>query len=643
MTITASVPLDRIPEWAVLQRRLIDEMERAAEPFLQKYTHPDGRLIWREGIHQSRDGADDFYESFYNWPLLYLLGGSDRMLELGKRQWDATTRLMEEIGHVEREYEVGYDQFHQSESYIYFYLLCMADPDDEVSADRARRFAAFYTGEDPDAPNYDAERNIIRCAHNGSRGPRWLYEENDDPKYGYSPGMAVYGLPYEDVEGVASVEDLKDPEKASGMGRAMKERMRRGDVATNLHVCSLITNAWLLTGDPKYRDWLTNYVDGWIARTEANDGIPPDNVGLDGTVGQYVNGKWYGSMYGWTWPHGFYNIGMALILAGTQCWLMTGDARYLEWPRALLRRITSLGKMADLEALAPTMSLRQHWIGQFAALGDDPVSWVVPYRHADSGWFDWQPMAPAYPAAMWNVTGDDEDLAMLRDLRDRESYDWRTVTGFHAKDDAGHEQPWFAWLEGDNPDYPVEILQASLEQVYKRAEQVRQDETDPRDNHIHWWQQLNPVTTEALIQLTLGAPQMLYNGGLLLAPLRYFDADRRRPGLPPDVAALVDAVTGDRVAVTLVNVSAVEARRLVVQAGTLAEHRFTRVEHDVDGGDYPGPVGDYGAPPADIDRATVDVDDTHFDVTLPPGTRLRLDIGMERCVGTPTYAFPWDR
>jgi hypothetical protein len=26
-------------------------------------------------------------------------------------------------------------------------------------------------------------------------------------------------------------------------------------------------------------------------------------------VGEYMGGRWYGAMYGWSWPHGFYNIG----------------------------------------------------------------------------------------------------------------------------------------------------------------------------------------------------------------------------------------------------------------------------------------------------------------------------------------------
>ena len=51
----------------------------------------------------------------------------------------------------------GYDQFHQGESYIYFYFLCLADPTNPKLIERARRFAGFYLNEDPEAPNYDPE------------------------------------------------------------------------------------------------------------------------------------------------------------------------------------------------------------------------------------------------------------------------------------------------------------------------------------------------------------------------------------------------------------------------------------------------------------------------------------------------------
>jgi len=38
----------------------------------------------------------------------------------------------------------------------------------------------------------------------------------------------------------------------------------------------------------------------------------------------------------------------------------------------------------------------------------------------------------------------------------------------------------------------------------------------------------------------LGGPQPMYNEGLLDTTLRDFDPERRRPGLPPDVAVAVN-------------------------------------------------------------------------------------------------------
>ena len=94
-------------------------------------------------------------------------------------------------------------------------------------------------------------------------------------------------------------------------------------------------------------------------------------------------------------------------------------------------------------------------------------------------------------------------------------------------------QPWVRFLAGDNPTYPEEILRASYRQVCRRLDLVRGDEEATTHQDPHRWQQTNPVTTEALIQLTLGAPQLIYNGGLLMSRLRYFDCNRKRPGLPP--------------------------------------------------------------------------------------------------------------
>ncbi|MCZ8510928.1 hypothetical protein O9H85_00440 [Paenibacillus filicis] len=44
---------------------------------------------------------------------------------------------------------------------------------------RAVRFANMYTGDDPEAPNYDKERKLIRSPLTGSRGPRFQVSEED--------------------------------------------------------------------------------------------------------------------------------------------------------------------------------------------------------------------------------------------------------------------------------------------------------------------------------------------------------------------------------------------------------------------------------------------------------------------------------
>jgi hypothetical protein len=635
-TVTATTPVTAPPAWAVLQRRLFEVMDAATHPFLEKYTRPDGWLIWADE-RRSRDGADDFYESFYNWPLLYLLGGGDHLLALGQRQWEAMTEQLTQLGLVYKEYERGYDQFHQGESYIAFYHLCMADPTNERNRERARRFAGLYLNEEPEAPNYDAERKLIRAPHNGSAGPREGFTDGD-PSYHWSVSMARYGLPYDDVPGVDSFDDLRDPEKARRMGEVMAARLGRGDVAANLAVTSLMTNAYCLTGDEKYRAWTLEYTDAWIARARENGGLLPDNVGLSGRIGEYIDGKWYGGLYGWTWPHGFYNIGMAAIVAASNATLLTRDTGYLDLPRTHIDRLMALGKVRDVAGLA--MSLPEHWTGQMTALGAGRELFVVPYRYGDRGWFDEQPLSPVFSTAVWSLSQETADWERLERLRAVSGYDWRAVISFRNKEDCGHEEPWLRYLAGDNPDYPAAILAATYGQVCRRMALIRQDEADLTQVHIHHWQQLNPIITEALIQLTLGAPAPIYNGGLLLAPLRYFDAERRRPGLPADVAALVEAVEQERVVVQLINLSPLHDREVIIQAGAMREHRFTHARYDRLTSDYPGAMARYAAEPVRTERAELAVEGSYLHVRLPAGRQARLELGMERLTQPPTYELP---
>lgn len=632
--ISATIPCIKPPSWAVLERRLFDVLDGSVHPFLEKYTREDGSLIWN---HESAHSPDDFYESFYNWPLLYLLGGGDHLLDLSVRAWNAVTRQLTDYGLIHKEYARRVDQFHQAESDLFFYLLCLADPDGPETVERSRRFAGFYMNEDPEVPNYDPDRTLIRSPCNGSDGPEAQFFRGQ-PSYGWSAGMARYGLPYYDVPGITRVEDLKDPALARRMGEAMQRRMSRGDVAANLAVTSLVTNAYLLTGEEKYRAWVVDYVDVWTARARKNDGVLPDNVGLSGQVGEYIDGHWYGGLYGWTWPHGFYNVQMAATVAAADAYMLTQDERYLDLPRTQMDRIVALGEVRDLRECV--MSLHEHWGGQYRAMGDRHKTFVVPYRYGDAGWFDYQPMSPIYPVALWSLSMRSDDWDRIERIREASGYDWAPVFSFHTKEDAGHEQPWVRFLAGENPTYPEEILQATYHDVCRRLTQIREDPEATTHHNVHHWQELNPVSTEALIQLTLGAPQIIYNGGLLMTPLRYFDIERARPGLPQDVAALVERLEPGRTVLRLVNLSPCHTRETIVQAGAFGEHRFTEVRYTERTSEYPGPIGDYAAPPVRQEIRTASVQDARLQVLLPPATEITLDLSTERFVHRPSAALP---
>ena len=641
ITIKATVPCTQPPNWALLERRLLDVMSAAVHPFFEKYFWEDGSIIWRDEWPQTRDGLDDFYESCVNWPLLYVLGGGDHLLPMAHQAWNGITHQFTNAGPnspIFDEYERGYDQFHQSEGYLFFYFLCLADPTNPQLQDRAQRFAEYFR--DPQYGNYDPIHKIIRAPHNGSQGPRWGYLGSDPPRYGWSAGMRRYGLPYDDVPGISHYDDLKDPELALRMGAVMHERMGKGDVANNLLVSGLMTNAFLISGDIQYKDWLVDYVDSWIERAQINGGLLPDNVGLSGQVGEYMDGRWYGSAYGWSWPHGFHNIGYAAVVAATDAYLMSGDKKYLDLARTQMDKVIELGKMARLADLE--MSLGEAALAR-TGMNEDAEEFVVPQRCNDAGWFDYQPMPLMHPLAVWNTSHDNDDATRINYLRERSRYDWNTVNSFRSKGDDGHEAPWWQFINGENPTYPEKILQAAFEQVARRLEQIRTDKADVSQVHIHHWQQLNPVTTEALVQLTLGAPQVVYYGGMLLCSVRYYDVRRRRPGLPEDVAALVHNVEAECVVLTLINLNPLASRELIVQAGGLGEHEFVKARYDLRTSDWPGVVGEYAAPKLETQTEDVAIGGRYFQVNLPPATQIMLELTLRRLVNAPSYQnMPWE-
>ena len=641
--IFADVPVTSPPSWAVWERRLLESMNQSVDPFLSHFTREDGEFIWED--EWGGGSPDDFYEPFFNWPLVYLIGGGDHLLTLANRQWEAITKQLTRLGTVYKEYGIKEDQMHQSESDVFFYHLCLADPNAAKRRQRAQRFAGFYLNEDPDAINYDPIHKIVLSGLNGSKGPYYA-PESERKKAKYSPlgsSMERYSLPFFDLPGIFSVQDLSDPEKASAMGKALFDRWRRGDTPTNLSITSLVTNAFLITGEEKYRDWVVEYTDAWVTRAKQNHGLLPDNIGHSGQVGEYCNGKWYGGRYGWTFPHGFLTLQKATLDAAANAYLLTQDVEYLEFPRRQMNYILELGEIKDIRQY--DMSVSERWDCQFSAMGDQHKTFLVPYRYGDAGWFDWQPISPIYLVNLWNLSMLEEDWKTIEKVRQSEAFEWNQVFAFHNKEDSGHEQPWVRYLAGQNPTYPEQILHMSHQLVCRRLAQIREDETVGTHHHVHHWQWGNPISSEALIQLTLGGPQPIYNGGLLHCRLRYFDAQRRRPGLPEDVGALIEKLEAKRTIVRLVNLNPNTNRKLIIQAGAFGEHRFGTATYLTRMSGYPGGLGgyagSYASPSLKTENQTVIVNDTHLSLELPPGMEISLNLTTERYANSPSYTEPW--
>jgi len=569
------------PEWALWQRHLLKEYWPASQEFVKRYTRPDGTLIWLDKW-PGMDGSDDGYESFYNFPLYYALGGDQRMDAWSRLLWNRVTDLFTKYGTVSKEFDSYYDWMHHGESYVNFYFFGLANPYEPQMRKRALDFAAMYTT----GANWDPVHKRITSPITGSKGPRFVNTAEDWETH--RDVLKDYPLPFNDIPNVTHSKAWVDDKLFPNILDTMNKRMMRADVPLNLAATSLIANAYMYTGDARYKTWITDYVSAWMDRVKQNGGVIPDNIGPNGNIGETMDGKWYGGYYGWRWPHGLFNQLEATMIGGSNAYLMTGDAKYLELPRSQQAYSAGVSKIEGGRTL-------------------------VPNRHAEQGWYDWRPAVPQYPVNLWYMSFADNDWKLMEKLVDVPAL---SAAPYHkAKGDDKNEGPWIAFLQGRNPDWPVATLKANYQECLRRLQMIRTDTTPVKDMNVHHWQNRNPVVLEGLVQQMMGGPNHIYHGGLLHVRLRYFDPDRKRAGIPEDVAALVDRVTEDSVRVTLVNTSATAKRRTILQAGAFGEHSFVSVDGKA-------------------------VGSKHLTVELAPGSVGTLTLAMKRFVNAPTYEWP---
>lgn len=586
------------PTWALLERELLKQSSLACDRFAGKYLDSRGYLL-----HTPRwgtlDGPDDAIETFYNWTLLHALGGSDTVLASYKKALEGhllqykemrtvKTKLAEN-GAYHKEFVTQSDWFHTGEGMRGFMFLGLSDPNDPVFRTRMKRFAGMYMNEDPEAPNYDPKQKIIKSIWSGSKGPM-LHKATTYDWVG-DPVAGTFHLLHGKQGRGGMVELMSVYDKM--LAHCAEYLDSTGDHPLNLASTGLATNAYMLTGEKKYKDWVLEYVGAWKQRTDANGGNIPTNIGLNGQVGGEYGGKWYKGTYGWnftiydgeidkmahrntfdagSWP----GFGNAYLLS-------RGDPGFVATLRKQLENMYANKKVVDGKTLIPT------------GFGD-------PRGHKYTGgkeeWYNWTPNLFANRLTeiyLWSM-----------DPKDREKF-------------AG--DGWVSFLEGKDAGYPERALRQDLKFVREQVQEIETDDTSADTRLADYLMGQNPAATDALSKLTLGS-YLTGNIWTLHARVRYFDPVKRRSGLPEDVAALVEGFTADSVSVRLVNVSSVESRTVAVQAGAYGEHQILS---------------------ATVGGKTVQVNGPVLMVKLAAGSGDRVELRVKRYANEATLRQPWDR
>ncbi|MCX7421073.1 MAG: hypothetical protein NT013_16240 [Planctomycetia bacterium] len=524
------------PNWALLERELFRANEAACREYFARFFDDRGYLecVERWG---GDDGPDDAIENLTDWPLLHMLGGGDVVKSMYLKAWEGHLRQFTAAKTTEvefardgmyyREFPVMMDWLHNAEGLTVFNMQGLSAPGEKKFAQRVRRFADFYVPAEDNSlnktasANYDARHKIIVSLFNGSRGP--LLRK--------ATALDWAGDPIE-------IEDRFKPGHGERNFAEMLEHFKDytetlGDHPQNLMATSLALNAFAATHEEKYRRWLLEYVDAWCERAAANNGLLPSNVGRNGKIGGDANGKWFGGTYGWGFTvidpvngHKAHRNTVRLALGGFgNALLLTGDQKYVDVWRRQMDAVNSQARVIDGKKLTPHM------------FGDD-------------GWYDFQAKSwdhGALEVAYWSMKPD--DLSRV------------------------DSNPWLSYLSGKNPDYPESALRADLARIRQRATAMREDTTTPDTRLSDDPMKFNPCSIDSLLHLACGGiPVPL--GSALHVRLRYFDLQHGRPGLPAEVAALVDRLTDDEVRVTLVNVHQTETRAVVVQSGAYGEHHI---------------------------------------------------------------------
>ena len=241
------------PRWAVLERPLAENVPACRE-FFTTLTPAAVSSASRWGAN---DGPDDAFEEFNRWPGVAAGRGPTRFemfpgLRLSVNHADARTTEVPIARQDAPQGVLSSPIGCTTAGLQLFNRMGLSIPMDQKYQARARRFAGFYMGEDPEAPNYDRVHKIIRSMENGSRGPMLRK----------ATALDWVGDPF-DVKGFDALHGESTFEQFLAHYEEYGDVV--GDHFLNLVATTLPTNAYLASGESRYKTWIVEYMDALIA------------------------------------------------------------------------------------------------------------------------------------------------------------------------------------------------------------------------------------------------------------------------------------------------------------------------------------------------------------------------------------------
>ena len=224
------------PAWAVKQRRLF-ALSTEVTRLMDKLCFTDDGYFKGQYVHGGGDQApDDVFEFAGKGPLLYALGADDEVLAQWWKIYRGSLRQCRDSGIFVNDMCKFLDWHHNGEHYQSFWTAALCMPDDPQYRSLLLKYAGFYDGSDPQVPNYDPQHKVVRSILHGGAGPVSRATRAD--------------------------WDAKE-------GAFWDDWLQCGhDGPINLVVTNWGTLAFMLTGDPRYKQATLAYLDAWRDRAQ---------------------------------------------------------------------------------------------------------------------------------------------------------------------------------------------------------------------------------------------------------------------------------------------------------------------------------------------------------------------------------------